>query len=197
MLNFQEIPKSKAWDYFILGARILLAWTFLSYGYSKLTDGQFGLTEAELLSPISELSPFRISWYLFDFQPFKAFIGVSQLICGTLLVWNRTAVLGAFLFLPIVATILIIDMTFMPEALAIAFTWRLSYYILLDFLILAHYKDRMIVIWNATVKGINTKFNYPIWVYLTLPVVVIGMEILPFFLRSPIETVVYVVDFLF
>lgn len=36
--------KAQRWDYFILAARGLLAYTFISYGYGKLTGGQFGLT---------------------------------------------------------------------------------------------------------------------------------------------------------
>jgi len=195
MINkLRQTPSAKYWDYFILAARFLIGWTFLRYGISKLTEGQFGLTEAEMLTPLAELSPFRISWYLFDFQPFKAFIGVSQVISGLLLIWNRTAILGAFFFLPIVATILIIDITFMPPGFVYAFSWRLSYYILLDLLILWHYRDRMRTIWKAAWDGINTKFKYPIWVYLTLPFAAIFLEIFSLktiyrFITSPIETI--------
>ncbi|HAP61944.1 MAG TPA: hypothetical protein DCR93_21400 [Cytophagales bacterium] len=177
MLNLRRIPKAKFGDYFILAARLLIGWVFFSYGLSKLREGQFGLDEAELMTPLSELSPFRISWYLFDMQPFKAFIGVSQMLCGALLIWNRTLLLGAFMFLPIVATILIIDLTFMPPPMATAFAWRLSWYIVLDLLILGHYRERMLVIWKAVWDGVGTKFKHPVWVYLTLPVVAISLEV--------------------
>ncbi|MEP5103144.1 MAG: hypothetical protein ABJQ84_00935 [Ekhidna sp.] len=193
-MNFKQIAKPKYWDYFILAARFLIGWTFLRYGYSKLMAGQFGLSETELLTPIPELSPFRISWYLFDLQPFKNFIGISQIICGLLLIWNRTAILGAFMFLPIVATILIMDVTFMPTDMANTFTWRLSYYIALDILILWHYNDRMLIIWNAAWKGVTTRFKYPIWVYLTLPIVAIILEFISprtlfKLLTNPVETI--------
>lgn len=150
----------------------------MRYGYGKLMDGQFGITAAELATPIQDLDLFRVSWYLFDKEPFKSFIGVSQLLCGLLLIINRTAILGAFLFLPIVATILIIDITFMPTALANAFTWRLSFYIILDLLILWHYKDRMKVIWNAVTNNVTARFKIPIWGYLILPIMAIILEIL-------------------
>ena len=174
-----KIDKYKAWDYFILVARFLLGWTFLRYGYGKLTDGQFGVSDEEMNTILKELSPFRISWYLFEMQPFKAFIGISQIICGFLLVINRTAIIGAFIFLPIVITILIIDMTFMPPSLAESFTRRLLYYILLDFLILWHYKEKMIKIWDAVWKNVNTKFKYPIGMYLFLPVLAFILEFIP------------------
>ncbi|MBD1399034.1 DoxX family membrane protein [Pontibacter sp. JH31] len=177
MKLLKKIPREKHWDYFILAARFLIGWTFLRYGYSKMVDGQFGISDAELATPLKDLDLFRVSWYMFDQQPFKALIGISQLICGALLIINRTALLGAFLFLPIVTTILLIDLTFMPPAMANAFTWRLSFYILLDFLILWHYKSKMEVIWNEVWQNVNPKFKYPIWLYLLLPIVAIAIEV--------------------
>ncbi len=170
-----KINKQKSWDYFILIARFLLGWTFLSYGFSKVMDNQFGITEQELNTIVKELSPFRLSWYLFDMQPFKAFIGISQIICGSLLVLNRTAIIGAFMFLPIVITILIIDITFLKMP---GFYFRLTAYIILDLLILFHYRERMITIWKAVWDKVNTKFKYPIWMYLILPILAIFLEIL-------------------
>ncbi|QCR21372.1 DoxX family membrane protein [Pontibacter sp. SGAir0037] len=177
MKLLNKVPKEKYWDYFILAARFLISWTFLRYGYSKMVDGQFGVSDSELAAPLKDLSLFRVSWYMFDHQPFKAFIGISQLLCGGLIIINRTALLGAFLFLPIVTTVLLIDLTFMPPTMANAFAWRLSFYILLDFLILWHYKSKMEVIWNEVWQNVNTKFKYPIWTYLFLPLVAIAIEV--------------------
>jgi uncharacterized membrane protein YphA (DoxX/SURF4 family) len=166
----------KIQDYFVLVARILLGWTFLGYGYGKLTEGQFGITEAELVTPLKDLNLFRLSWYLFDHEPFKSFIGVSQIICGLMLIFHQTAILGAFLFLPIVSTILIIDLSFMPPMLKEGFAWRLSFYILLDFFILWHYKDRLQRMWKAAWEGVNTRYKYPVWAYLILPVLALVLE---------------------
>ena len=38
--------KAQLWDYFILAARVLLAYTFIQYGYAKLTGG---LEQADLV----------------------------------------------------------------------------------------------------------------------------------------------------
>jgi len=172
-----KISKEKLWDYFILTSRFLLAITFFTYGYSKLRNGgQFGISEEEMLIPVKDISLFKLSWYLFDHEPFTTFIGISQIICGLLLVINRTVIIGAFLFLPIISTILIIDLTFMPPILATGFAWRLSFYIILDLLILLHYKDRMLSIWNAIWLKMNTKYRFKIWAYLFLPVFAIVLE---------------------
>ncbi len=190
----KKILASKSWDYFILAARFLLGWTFLRYGYSKLSAGQFGISPEELATPLEELSLFRVSWYLFDFEPFKTFIGLSQIISGILLIWNRTALIGAFFFIPIVLTILIIDLTFMPTYLANSFAWRLGYYLFLDGLIILHYRDRIMIMWNAISSNIGTNYKFKFHFYLLLPLVAIIMEFLSpnFFFRlfsSPIQTI--------
>lgn len=166
------------------------------YGYSKLTAGQFGISEAEMASPLKDLSLFKVSWYLFDQEPFKSYIGIAQIICGLLLLFNRTVLIGAFLFLPIVTTILIIDISFMPTLLAQGFTWRLSFYILLDLLIMWSYKNKMKVIWNTIWQKVSNQHKFPLWTYLLLPICVIGLEIvgaLPKFLTNlilnPTETI--------
>lgn len=191
-----NVQKEKLWDYFILTARFLLAWTFARYGYSKLVGGQFGLSEVEMLSPLKDLSLFQISWYLFEHEPFNSFVGISQIICAVLLFINRTTIIGAFFFLPIVTTILIIDLTFMPSSLAEAFAWRLGFYIILDFLILWYHKEKLIIIWNAVWNNVNTRFNFPIWAYLLLPVSAILLEVLGFipktiiqFITNPSQTI--------
>jgi uncharacterized membrane protein YphA (DoxX/SURF4 family) len=174
-----KISREKIWDYFILTARFLIAWTFLRYGYDKLIDGgQFGVSELDMATELKDLSLFKLSWYLFDHEPFKSFIGISQILCGIFLLLNRTTLIGALLFLPIVTTILIIDLTFMPPLLAQGFVWRLSFYIILDLLILWHYKDRMIVIWKSIWHNVNTKFKFPLWAYLLLPLFAIALEII-------------------
>lgn len=50
--KLRSIPKKRYWDYFILVARFLLAFTFINYGYSKLVDGQFGVSSNDLLVPL-------------------------------------------------------------------------------------------------------------------------------------------------
>jgi uncharacterized membrane protein YphA (DoxX/SURF4 family) len=167
--------KQKLWDYFILCARVLIAWTFLRYGWGKLTDGQFGISVKEMATPVKDLGLFKLSWYLFDQEPFKSFVGVSQIIAGLLLLYNRTLILGALLSIPILVNILIINITYIKMT---GFYWRLSYYLFLDFLIIWHYKDRMIIAFKNVFIGLTTKFKYPIWAYLILPIMAIGLEIL-------------------
>ncbi|MGI4871581.1 MAG: hypothetical protein ACRYFX_10430 [Janthinobacterium lividum] len=166
--------RAQLWDYALLAARVLLAGTFISYGYGKLTGGQFGLPAAELARPVGELSLFRLSWYLFDQEPFKSFVGLSQVLVGLLLLWNRTALLGALLLLPIAANVLVVDITYLKMP---GFYWRLSYYLGLLLLLFWHYRARMHAAWVALTRGLTTHFSYPWWAYLLLPVAAVGLEI--------------------
>ncbi|MEH6304287.1 DoxX family membrane protein [Olivibacter sp. CPCC 100613] len=153
------IKKRQLLDLTILSVRILLALIFISYGIGKLSGGQFGnLTEEELATPIKELSLFKIAWYLFDHQPFKIFIGISQIIASLMLLYNRTMILGALLLTPIVLNILVIDLTIMPYGLKIAFAFRLTAYLCYIGFLLFYYKNQLAPAWNA-VLNINP-FRY-------------------------------------
>lgn len=177
MIKIGHIPKGQYWNYFILVSRILLAWTFLSYGVGKLVDGQFGISQEELSRPVNGLSLFKLSWFLFNHQPFKLFVGISQIICALLLVFKRTELLGALMFIPIATTILIIDLTIMPHQMGVSFTWRLLFYLLLNFLILLHHKPKLLIIGQIILQKVTLNNPFPLWAYLVLPFMVIFLEI--------------------
>ena len=88
---------------------------------------------------------------------------------AALLLYNRTVILGAFIAIPIWANILVWDMTFM--GLLTPFIVRISFYLLLTFLILWYYKDKVLPALKILIFGTTTTFNYPVWVYIILPIV--------------------------
>jgi uncharacterized membrane protein YphA (DoxX/SURF4 family) len=167
---------SKQFEYLTIIARVLLSFIFISYGIGKLTGGQFGISDEKLLTPISKLDLFDVGWFLFDHQPFKAFVGISQLVCSIFLLWNRTVVIGAFMFIPIVLNILIIDLTIMPNDMAIAFVRRLFVYIVLNLVILIHYRSQILNALAQLTNGTNMKFQYNWLAYLLVPFFAILLE---------------------
>jgi len=168
------ISREKLWDYFILTARVLAGLTLISYGFAKLTGGQFGLQPVELTKPVNELSLFHLSWYLFDKEPFKSFIGVCQVISGALILFNRTVLIGVLMSIPIWANILIIDITFLKIT---AFYWRLSFYLFLSFLVLWQYKKRVVEAVKTLSVDLKPAFSYPFWAYALLPVAALFLEL--------------------
>ncbi len=171
----RTFTRAQLWDYFILAARVLLAGTFISYGYAKLTGAQFGLSAAQLAQPVQQLGLFKLAWYLFGQEPFKSFVGCAQIVAGLLLLWHRTALVGALLLLPIAANVLVVDLTYVKMLPALQ--WRLAYYLGLIFLIFWHYRDRMHAAWRILTQDLAPRFPYPWWAYLLLPVAAVGLEI--------------------
>ena len=170
------VTKKELKELAILGIRTLFFVVFMSYGIGKLTGGQFGnLTQEELNTPIKDLSLFKVGWYLFDHQPFKAFIGISQIIAALLLLFNRTYIIGLLIFLPIITNILIIDLTIMPYGFKVAFFFRLTFYLLYIALILFHFKKSLnpgfrVLIENRDFKPqITNKWKY-LYLILIIPI---------------------------
>lgn len=77
-------------------------------------------------------------------------MGVSQILAGLLLLYNRTALLGSLLLLPIAVNVLVVDLTYLKMP---SFYWRLSSYIGLIFLIFWHYRARMYAVWQTLTPG--------------------------------------------
>ena len=73
-----------------------------------------------------------------------------------------------------------IDITYIKMP---GFYWRLSYYLLLDLLILWHYKDKMFAAFKSIFEGINTKYKFSWKAYALIPVILILLECLPFLIR--------------
>lgn len=175
VLPMTTISKFPLKEYLLLSVRALLAWTLYRYGWAKLTDGQFGVDDKTMNMALKDIDLFRLSWYLADHQPFKAFIGVSQILCAILLSLNRTAIIGAFMSIPIWLNILVWDLTFMGN-MAVAFIFRLSYYLILTGLIIYQEKDKLIPAVILTTQ-VQQTVKFPIWAYVALPLTAIGVEI--------------------
>ncbi|OGX83652.1 DoxX family membrane protein [Hymenobacter coccineus] len=171
----RNLTRAQVWDYMILAARVLLAGTFISYGYAKLTGAQFGLVPAQLAQPVQQLGLFKLSWYLFGQEPFKSFVGYSQIVAGLLLLWHRTALVGALVLLPIAANVLVVDLTYLK--ILPALQWRLVFYLGLIFLICWHYRSRMHAAWRALTQGLAPRFPHPWWAYALLPVAAVGLDV--------------------
>ena len=78
-------------------------------------------------------------------------------------------ILGAFIAIPIWANILVWDMTFM--GLLTPFVVRISFYLVLTFLILWHYRGKVLPALKILASGTKPGFNYPVWMYIILPVI--------------------------
>jgi len=179
-----KLDKNKIFDILILSSRVLLSWTLLYYGYGKISGIQFGISQKEMLLPLKDVGLFRLSWFLFDHQPFKFFIGISQIISGLLILYNRTLIIGIFISIPIFLNILIIDITFIQQS---GFVWRLSWYLFLNTLVLWYYRERIFLMLKNITNGITLKYKYPIWVLLFIPILSFGLDFFIFLVKYIVE----------
>jgi len=98
----------KRWGVVI--ARVLLALVFFFYGAMKLTGNQFGLGEGLTHSRLSDTSPLVITWYFFNLSPlYRDSIAFAQIGTGLLLLFRRTAPIGALSFFVIITNIVLIN----------------------------------------------------------------------------------------
>ena len=93
--------------------RYLSAYLLFSYGVSKLAGWQFWLSPDIATKPIGALSGFQLTWYYYSYSHIYArILGMTQLVGGALLLFRKTAILGAAVILPMITNILLINLFF-------------------------------------------------------------------------------------
>lgn len=92
---------------------MFLAFIFLRYAVAKLVGTQFISSGPTMEKPVGELSGFEFTWACFGCsQLFSWFVAGGQLAAALLMLFDRTARLGAAVLLPIVANIVVINFAF-------------------------------------------------------------------------------------
>ena len=93
--------------------RYLSSFLLFTYGSSKLLGRQFTLPPEMALRPVGSLSGYQLAWFYYSYSHVYAVIlGLIQLAGGALLLFRKTALLGAVLTLPVMTNILMINVFF-------------------------------------------------------------------------------------
>lgn len=93
--------------------RYLSAWLLFTYGLSKLTGLQFTLSPDIARRPIGSLSGFELTWYYYSYSHvYGSILGLTQLAGAGMLLFRKTALLGAAIMAPVMANILMINLFF-------------------------------------------------------------------------------------
>lgn len=91
--------------------RWFLAAVYIVYGVTKLLGGQFHHGPFTIDSATVDGTFFV--WAFFGWKmPYSIFIGLGELVPGILLLFNRTATIGALLLLPVVVNITVLTFAF-------------------------------------------------------------------------------------
>ena len=91
--------------------RFTLAHIFITYGLSKLYGFQFpALDPSTLDKVVRDLSGQQFVWAFFGYSyGYSAFVGMGQALSAILLFFRKTQTLGAFILLPIITNIVVVN----------------------------------------------------------------------------------------
>jgi hypothetical protein len=93
--------------------RYLSAYMLFAYGLSKLAGVQFTLPPDIARKAIGSLTGYQLTWYYYSYSHvYASILGLTQLTGGSLLLFRKTALLGAALMTPVMANILMINFFF-------------------------------------------------------------------------------------
>jgi|SRR5690606_27314871 len=172
------VTKAQIIDFGVLTLRWYLAYYMADYGIGKITGGQFGVTNEEILNkPLKDVEKFYIAWHLFSLdKSFNIINGLMQIVGALLIVFNRTAIIGALFLLPVLFQIFLVDVAFTTEVFGSALPVRLAGMMLSAVLILFYYKQKIKDAFQILTSGVSTRFKYRWWVFLLLPLIGLLMD---------------------
>lgn len=94
-----------------VAARFALVVACVTYAAAKFTGAQFVIPGYLFDTPVADLSGMDLTWAFFAYSPlYSGFVAIGQLVAAALLVFDRTARLGAVILLPITTNIALVNL---------------------------------------------------------------------------------------
>lgn len=186
-----KYSRSQIIDFTILCLRWYLAFYMFSYGWGKITGGQFGVHDSHILEkPMKDIDRFYIAWHLFGQSAiFYVTAGILEVAGAILLIINRTALLGALFLLPVLGQILLVDLAFTTNQFGSALVIRLLGMLLADLTIIVYYRKIIIKIWHLLYRQAVTP-RYKYWVYILIPLIGFATDFLMAVALYPLRLIV-------
>lgn len=115
--------------------RMYLAWIIMSYGLAKVFASQFPQLMANLDARMAELTPMRVAWAFFGYSKgYQMFLGWGEVIPALLLLFRRTALIGALLMVVVMLNVWLVNIFFDVCVKLNSFTYlAVATYILLQY----------------------------------------------------------------
>ena len=101
-------------EWFLLYIRYYLAFTILEYGINKVIPVQGGFITASVLEkPLGMMDAAMLQWkFLAYSNSYKIFTGLGEVIGALLILWRRTATLGAMLLVAVLSVVVMLNFCF-------------------------------------------------------------------------------------
>ena len=108
-----------------LALRYLLAWVVLGYGFAKVFPLQFQPPTAErLMQPFGDFSPMGLLWsFMGASTGYTIFGGTMEVLGGLLLLFRRTALVGALITATVMTNIFALNMFYDVPVKLYSFHW--------------------------------------------------------------------------
>jgi hypothetical protein len=105
----------KAYPRYLDWMRYISAFLLMGYGSSKLAHLQFHLNQALAQRVVASLTGYELTWYYYGYSHvYACILGLTRVAGGILLLFRKTALLGAIAMMPVIANILLIDIFILP-----------------------------------------------------------------------------------
>jgi hypothetical protein len=96
-----------------IGLRWCMGLIFLAYGIQKVIGGQFIFDHQGVTLNLDTVAPTTLVWFFYGYAPiYGMFIGMGECVVALLIMWRRTATVGALGFFAIALNIAVMDFSF-------------------------------------------------------------------------------------
>jgi hypothetical protein len=113
MAEADSVESAARYPRYLDWLRYVSAFLLFTYAASKMLGRQFSLPPEIALRPVGALSGYQLAWFYYAHSHAYALIlGLIQLGGGALLLFRKTALLGAALMLPVMTNIVMINVFF-------------------------------------------------------------------------------------
>lgn len=113
-LDFRRASYPRLWEVLCIVLRFSLGAQMLFYGMMKVIPLQFPPLQPHLLiQPVGEISPMGLMWRFMSYSPaYVTFTGSVEVLAGLLLLFRRTALLGALLVCAVMTQVLMLNLCY-------------------------------------------------------------------------------------
>jgi hypothetical protein len=177
-------------EFLLVTIRYSLAAVMWSFGWVKIYGTQFGvgLEGVDRVIPLAHWTPAHVMWETMGYSyAYQSFTGYGELAAAALLLWRRTASLGAMLMLVVAGTIMALT-----AANRHPYVGRTMFYVIMALIVIAPDTKRLFDLYvrNRRVLPLEPPavgWNTPLWrkVGMTVKLLVIGW----FFVKPAIERI--------
>ncbi len=137
LIDRKRASYNTAYYWLTVIVRYFLASMMLSYGFAKVFHLQMPYPYlSRLLQPYGDSSPMGLAWtYVGQSKAFSVFVGWSEVICGVLLFFRKTSLIGSLLSLVVMGNVVVINMCYdVPVKLFSSALELMAFYLTAPFL---------------------------------------------------------------